>query len=119
MADQTITPVALGANAYTKIVAGDYESLTVANQGIITPPCDGKYLLFGKVTAAGGATVTITHGDGFLSGQGDSVSAAYAQNEEFCIPLESSRFKWLSGADIGKIRITVTDAVSLACYQVP
>lgn len=119
MADQTITPVSASNNAVNAVVAGDYEALTAANDGVLAPPKDGKYLLFYKVTAAGGAAITVTHGDGWKSNQGDLVSGALAQNDEGIIVIDSARFKWLSGADKGKIRITVTDTVSMAAFAIP
>ena len=119
MADQTITPVAPATNAFEEIAAADYAALTAANEGVFTPPKDGRYALHFKVTAAGGATITVEHGDGITSGQGDIVSAALAQNDERLLVLESARVKKLTGDDKGKIRVTVTDAVSVACIQLP
>lgn len=119
MADQTITPVVASLDANVAIAAGNYASLTGANDGVLTPPCDGKYALHYKVTAAGGATIVVKAGTGILSSQGDLTTGPHAQNIEGILVLESSRFKALSGSDKGKIRIDVTDTVSMACIQLP
>jgi hypothetical protein len=119
MADQTITPVVGVKNDDVEIAAANYAALTAANDGIMTVPKDGKYVLHFKVTDAGGATILVKAGGGILSSQGDMSTGALVQNKEGIIVLESARFKALSGDDKGKIRIDVDGTVSMACIQVP
>lgn len=118
MADQIITPSECTLNGFNELAAGDYEDLTAANAGICTLPADGSYL-FHIIDAAGGALVTFTHGDGIESSQGDLVSAALTQNLHNFVVIESSRFKWLSGSDKGKVRITTSANVKVACIKMP
>jgi hypothetical protein len=115
LADQTITPKLIAQDAVTELAAGDYEDLTAANDGVVTPPKDGKYLLH-FIDAAGGATVTITGGDGPLGSQGDIKNAAVMTiNLHNFAVVESARVKQLSGSDIGKIRITTDQNIKAAC----
>lgn len=118
MADQTITPAELTLNAVTEIADGSYEDLTAANDGVCTIPDDGAYL-FHFIDAAGGAVVTITHGDGILSAQGDVDSAAMTINLHNFAVIESSRIKWLAGTDKGKVRISTTADIKAACIKLP
>jgi len=118
MADQTITPKDLALNAFSELAAGDYEDLTVANQGVVALPKDGRYVLH-FIDAAGGAVVTITHGDGVMAGQGDLVSAALTQNLHNFLTLDSARFKWGTGDDKGLIRITTSANIKVACVKLP
>ncbi|MCK9570367.1 hypothetical protein M0R72_15580 [Candidatus Pacearchaeota archaeon] len=118
MADQTITVQTCTLNGQKEVAAANYEDLTAANDGICVIPRDGKYL-FHIIDAAGGAVVTFTHGDGFLSGQGDIDTAALTINLNNFVVVESARCKWLSGDDKGMIRITTTAAVKIACIALP
>lgn len=119
MADQTITATVAAQNGSIVETAG--ASLTAANPGVITIPKDRKVTLRATVSAAGGAVITVKAGtDAYKSGQGDFATASLAQNVVHIIgPLESARFKAVSGADIGKIRITVSDAVTVTALVTP
>jgi hypothetical protein len=118
MADQTITPQNCVANGQLEVAAADYEDLTAANDGVVVPPEDGKYLLH-VIDAAGGAIVTVSHGDGFMSSQGDFVGAAQTIALNNFYVIDSARFKNLSGTSVGKIRIKASAAVKVACIAIP
>jgi hypothetical protein len=127
MADQTITPATLDLNAFTEIAAGSYEDLTSSNDGIFTVPKDGKFLIH-AIDAAGSAVVTVTAGDGFLSGQGHVDSAAMTINLHNFAVIESARFKWLTQDDgvisgdtgmLGKIRIQTSANIKVAVIVLP
>lgn len=117
MADQTITPVDVALDAFTTLDTGDYAALTAANAGVLDMPEDGKFVLHAKAGAA--TTITVTAGGGVLGSLGNLVSAALSQNDEKLMVLSSARFKQLTGADKSKVRITVTDATSVACIKLP
>lgn len=121
MADQTIVPQILKINEFKETAANTWADLTAANDGVLTVPKDGKFLLQ-FVDAAGGAVITITHGDGFTSSQGDLVSAAMTIIGTYVITniiIDSARFKWLSGTDKGKIRIETSANIKARCTQLP
>lgn len=119
MADQTITPVVAAQGALTALTAGNYASLTDANDGVLdlTDLKDGKYLLHIKATAE--TTIAITAGDGSHSIYGDLGETDITINHERLVTLDSARFKNLGGADKGKVRITADAATAVACFQIP
>ena len=118
MADQTAVAQQCSLNTFKEVLAAAYQTVTASNEGIFTVPKDGKYLLH-IIDATGGAVVTIKHGDGIKGNQGDLVSSALTQNLNNFVVLESSRFKNLSGTDIGKIRITTTANISVGLIALP
>lgn len=120
MADQTITPVEIPVNTITELATGDYETITAADDGYVTIPKDGKYILH-MVDASGGAVVTIEKGTGWMHELGVEAGAAMTQvavtaaGNNFAI-IDGARFKNLS---TGKVKITSTASVLIACIYIP
>jgi hypothetical protein len=118
MADQTITPHVLTTNVFHPLATGDWEDLTSSNDGIVIPPPDAK-LLFLAIDASGSCVLTFTHGNGVLASLGDVASGAMTISLVYGVVIETARCKWLSGSDKGYIRISTTQNVKVACYQLP
>lgn len=124
MADQTISPAQIPLNSITAF--GGWTTITSSNDGLLAPPKDGRYLLIFQDTT-GGAGVTIRHGDGTAGLQGDIPITGMVQNQLYFANPESARVKrvWGSGTrcmfgpDKGKIRISASANVNVACVRLP
>jgi hypothetical protein len=119
MADQTVVKQTVPNNGKIEVAAAAYKDLTAANNGIFLVPRDGKFLLH-VIDAAGGAIITVKAGvDTILENQGDYVSAALTINLHNFFVLESARFKAMSGADKGYVRVTTSANVKAALIEIP
>lgn len=119
MADQTIVAQTAVQNGQKEVAAAQYQALTSANDGVFAVPVDGKYALH-VIDAAGGAIITVKAGTGALKySQGDLVGAAQTIDLNNFYVLESARFKAMSGADVGKIRVKTSANVSAALIALP
>jgi hypothetical protein len=141
MADQTITPVQLVIDTFKESAGTVWATLTAANAGVVVAPKDGKYLLE-FIDDTGGAVVTITGStnadkskEGLMGENGSLASNATAvlggtgavmtNNDSTSVPIitsiaiDSSRFKQMSGSDLGKLRITTTAAIYARCVVLP
>jgi hypothetical protein len=124
MADQTINSTLVPVNVITDF--GGWTAISAANDGILAPPKDGRYFLVFQDTA-GGAGVTIRHGDGVEGAQGDIAITNMVQNELYFAGPESARVKrvwgsgtpYTAGSDKGKIRISASANVNVACVMMP
>lgn len=119
MADQTITAGVLVQNG--SLTKPAVASLTGANDGVFTPTKDRKVIFEVICTAVGGATVTVGVGAGaYMNSQGVLSTGAMAQHDVMMIgPLDSARFKAMSGTDKGKIRITTTGTATVSAILLP
>jgi hypothetical protein len=116
MADQAITPVALGLNAASAAITP--ASLTAANDGVITPTSENMAIILTDTGGAGGTVLVKAGADSLKKLQGD-ISVTLGASETKAIYVESARCKALSGTDKGKIRLDASANTSAYAVLLP
>lgn len=121
MADQTITPIALGINVASAAITP--VSLTDANDGVITPTSENMMIHLYDAGGAGGTVLIKAGASARKKNQGD-VTVTLGAGQTKAVFVESARCKALANTDTyptdkGKIRLDVSVNVSAYAINLP
>jgi len=116
MADIAITPTQLVPNVASAAITASTIN-TATDPGVVTLTSD--LTIFRIADVSGGCTVTFTASvDGTKKSQGD-LEVVLTTGQVKYVVIESARFKDMSGADAGKVRITIDNDAYVECMILP